>query len=245
MVQVESVSIFKQQVDAIRTPLSQNETEESWDSIARSISELTALCQEASCDFPIEVVATARSLSRSLNSAMNSERTRLSGAAIDLIGVLASCLGANMEPLLPIFLPTLLNLCARTNKVFVTRSRTSILTIIESCQLPAILPYLLQSFKDKSVSLRLTAIEGVLACMNCFNPPDLEKEGRAQEIESAIRLAARDASADVRKISRKVFEAYKVLLPGRVDGCVHANLSCDSTMSTSAVQLRWPTFAYN
>jgi hypothetical protein len=78
--------------------------------------------------------------------------------------------------------------------------------------------------------------------MNCFNPPDLEKEGRAQDIESAIRLAARDASADVRKISRKVFEAYKVLLPSRVDGYVHT-LSRDPTMSISPIQLRWPTLS--
>jgi hypothetical protein len=53
--------------------------------------------------------------------------------------------------------------------------------------------------------------------MNCFNPPDLEKENRALEIEAAIRLSARDANADVRKVSRKIFEAYKELLPDRVD----------------------------
>lgn len=232
------MSVFRQQVDSLRASLFQHETEESWDAIARSISKLTILCKEASCDFPSEIVATVRGVFRPLNSAMNSERTRLSGVAIDLFGVLASGIGANIEPLLPLFFPTLLGLCARTNKVFVTRSRTSILTIIETSQSPAILPYLLQSFSDKSVSLRLTAIEGVLACMNCFNPPDLEKEGRAQDIESAIRFAARDANADVRKISRKVFEAYKVLLPSRVDKYVRLTLLRNPTMLISEMQLR-------
>jgi hypothetical protein len=172
------------------------------------------------------MIAIMRAVSRPLNSAMNSERTRLSGVAIDLLGVLASELGAAFDPLLPLFLPTLLSLCARTNKVFVARARTAILTIIESSQLSSILPYLLPPLKDKSVSLRLTAVEGVLACMNCFNPPDLEKEGRAQEIETVIRFSARDASADVRKVGRKIFEAYKVLLPSRVDGCVLKAMVC-------------------
>jgi hypothetical protein len=36
-------------------------------------------------------------------------------------------------------------------------------------------------------------------------------------VEDVIRATARDASADVRKLSRKVFEAYKALLPERVD----------------------------
>jgi hypothetical protein len=56
--------------------------------------------------------------------------------------------------------------------------------------------------------------------MNCFNPPDLEKETRARDIETIIRIAARDAHADVRKVSRKLFEAYKLLLPSRVERCV-------------------------
>ena len=56
-----------------------------------------------------------------------------------------------------------------------------------------------------------------MACLNCFNPPDLEKDVRARLVEDVIRVTARDASADVRKVSRKVFEAYKALLPRRVD----------------------------
>jgi hypothetical protein len=161
-----------------------------------------------------------RGLSRALNSAMNSARTKLSGAAIDLISSVASGLGPTFEPLLHLFFPSLLTLCTRSNKVFITRARTCIQTIIENTQLLPVLTYLTQSLKDKSVSLRLAASEGVLACMNCFNPPDLEKEARAREIESVIRVTAKDASADIRKTSRKIFEAYKVLLPNRVDKCV-------------------------
>ncbi|KAF8891649.1 clasp N terminal-domain-containing protein [Infundibulicybe gibba] len=148
---------------------------------------------------------------------MTSERTRLSGAAVDLVSAVALQMGGQFEPLLPLFFPTLLNLCSRTNKVTITRTRTCILAIIEATQLPSILPYFLQSVKDKSASLRLTSVEGTLCCLNCFNPPDLEREARAKDIEGIIRSSARDANADVRKVSRKVFEAYKLLLPGRVD----------------------------
>lgn len=148
---------------------------------------------------------------------MISERTRLSGAAIDLVSVVASNLGSSFDPLLPVFLPVLLSLCARTNKVMITRARSCIVVIIEATQLPSILPYFFQSIKDKSASLRLTAAEGTLNCMNCFNPPDLEKEARARDIEGIIHATATDTQADIRAIGRRLFEAYRLLFPSRVE----------------------------
>jgi hypothetical protein len=215
--QCDSPNTFKHEVDSVRTVLALAETEESWDTIAKGITHLTDFCKNGACNFSAEIVPSMRMLSRPLNNAMCSERSRLSGAAIDLLSTLACGLGSEMEPLLPLFFPTLLTLCTRTNKVFITRARTCIFAFIENTQLPAILPFLSEASKDKSVTLRLAAAESVLACLNCFNPPDLEKEVRASLIEEVIRATARDASADVRKVSRKVFEAYKALLPGRVD----------------------------
>jgi hypothetical protein len=229
------VEIFKDKVDSIRNDICVTETEETWDAIAQSISNLTMLCGNGGCDFPAEIITTMREFSRPINRAMNSERTRLSGAAIDLIGVVASGLGMGFDPLLPLFFPALLALCSRTNKVIITRTRTCILTIIETTQLPSILPYFLQSVKDKSSSLRLTVAEGALASMNCFNPPDLEKDARAREIEAIIRATARDASADIRKVSRKVFEAYKLLLPSRVDRYVQALYSSFCVMMDRSI----------
>lgn len=178
---------------------------------------MTGLCNNGALNFPDDLVLGIRTFSRPLISAMSSERSRLSGAAIDLLHTLACGLGNDAEPLISIFIPTLITLCTRTNKVFITRARTCILAFIEHTQLPAILPFLAEASKDKSVTLRIVAAECVLACLNCFNPPDLERESRAKAIEGIIRLTAKDASADVRKLSRKVFEAYKALMPGRVD----------------------------
>ncbi|KAJ6557170.1 clasp N terminal-domain-containing protein [Mycena sp. CBHHK59/15] len=208
-------TMFQRRFDAIRADLSLTETEETWDAIARSLSILAELCTEVASGTPADIVVSLRSISRPVTSAMNSERSRLSGVAIDLIGGVATCLGAAFEPLLPHFFPVLLVLASRTSKVTVARARTCILTIIEATHLPPVLSYLMQSVTDKSASLRLTVVESTLACMNCFNPPDLEKDARAKEVETIIRATARDANADVRKVSRKIFEAHKLLLPNR------------------------------
>lgn len=181
----------------------------------------TDLCENGgACEFPAELITIIRSSSRPIINSMITERTRLSASAVDLISVLATGLGKSFKPLLQIFLPTLLSLCGRTNKVIVTRAKACIMVIIETTQLSAILSYFVQYIEDKSTSIRLAAAEGTLACVNCFNPPDLEKEARASEVETVIRAAAKDAQADIRIVGRKLFEAYRVLLPTRIDKCV-------------------------
>lgn len=201
----------------VRKKVTLKETEETWNVIAEGISHLTTLCRNGGCDSVPDMVAGIRSLSRPLTSAMNSERSRLSGTAIDLVSALAIGLGSSFEPLVPLFMPALLGLCGRTNKIFTSRTKACILVLIEHTQLPCILNHLADLATHKSVFPRLTAAEGVLACLNCFNPPDLEKEARARIVEDFIKLTARDANADVRKVSKKIFEAFKTLMPGRVD----------------------------
>lgn len=113
-------------------------------------------------------------------------------------------------------MPAFLLLCTRANKVFVSRARACINSIIEHTHSPSILSYLIENVNDKSLTLRIAVAESILLCLNSFNPPDLEKESRAREVEMMIRTGATDASADVRKTARKIFEAYKILLPMRV-----------------------------
>ncbi|KAK2467770.1 hypothetical protein APHAL10511_000065 [Amanita phalloides] len=214
------MSLNQDLLDGLRADMLLPETEETWDRIANGIDILMNLCRNGACDFPHELIPALKSLSHPLINALNSERTRLSGPAIELVATVASGLGSDFDPLLSLLFPPLLLLCSRSNKVVVGRAKACVLTIVQSTQLPSILPHLLQHSKDKMASLRLVVAEGTLACLNCFNPPDLEKEPRARDIESLIRITAKDAAADIRKVSRDIFKAYSVLLPSRVKSFV-------------------------
>ncbi|OCH93134.1 hypothetical protein OBBRIDRAFT_725457, partial [Obba rivulosa] len=212
-----SVPALDEQLAAIRDSVCLPESDETWDTIAHAIQRLASLTRGSALVFGPYFITSIRTLSRPLTGAITSERSRLSGIAIDLVCVLSDVLADLFTPLIPLFLPTLLVLCSRTNKVFITRAKACIATIIQNTRSISILPYLLDAAKDKSSSLRLAAAEGALACLNSFNPPDFEKEPRAREVEGIIRAVATDANADVRKIGRQIFEAYKVLLPKRVE----------------------------
>ena len=217
ILQCDSLRTLECELDSIRDKLAIPESEESWDTLAKAIVRFTTLINNGASNFPNEVATGLRSLARPLNNAVLSERSRLSGAALDLLKAAAEGIGKTFDGLIPLYIPTLLTLCSRSNKVFISRAKACMIHFIESTQAPTILSYLAEAAKDKSLSLRLSAAEGGLACLNSFNPPDLEKEARAREVESLIRSTATDASADVRKVGRQLFEAYKILLPHRVD----------------------------
>ncbi|KAI5900126.1 uncharacterized protein SCHCODRAFT_02562267 [Schizophyllum commune H4-8] len=214
----DSPATLQYQIDCLREALCQPETEDSWDKIQRAIESLGKICSENSEDYHQVVTSAVRSLSRPLTSAMISERTRLSGSAVDFVGAIATSLERNFETLIPIFIPGLLTLCSRTNKVFGTRARACISIIIEMTQLASLLPYFVQAGKDKSALLRHAAAEAGLACLNSCNPQDLEKESRIRDIETMVRTTAKDANADVRKVGKKIFQAYQALMPDRIAG---------------------------
>ena len=211
-------SDLEYRLQPIREKIQVPETEESWDKISKAIASLSTLVQEEGSEYPTELAKFLRSFYRPLTSAAMSERTRLSAVAFELFKVSAESLGKSFTALIPLFLPTLLTLCTRPNQVVITRAKACIISIIESTYAPSILSFLADAIKDKAVSLRLAASECILVCLNTFNPPDLEKEARAKVIEGIIKSTATDASADVRKFGRKIFDAYKILLPTRVNG---------------------------
>ncbi|KAI9437693.1 clasp N-terminal domain-containing protein [Lactarius indigo] len=217
IIKCHSESALSGELELSRDSLSLVETEETWDTIANALLRITALLNGGASEYPTTLTTFIRSVYRPITSAATSERSRLSAAAIECISTLATELGPSFDPLVPLLVPTLLSICSRPNKVFISRAKAALHTIIDQTQLISLLPYFVDPLRDKSVTLRLIAIESVLACVRSFNPPDLEKDARAKDIESAIKLTATDASADVRRVSRGVFDAYKILLPGRVE----------------------------
>ena len=213
-----SATNVQHDLESLRRDLFLEETEDNWEKILKAIETFMKVGEQGGYEFaPAEVVIALRNFHRPITNALNSERTRLCGSALDLVSSVAGGLGRDFDQVMPLFMPALLTVCSRTNKVVMNRTRNTILGIIESTQLASALPYFVQSVKDKAATLRLVVAEATLACLNSCNPPDLEKVARARDIETIIRGTARDANPDVRQLSRKVFDSYKILLPSRVD----------------------------
>ncbi|KAL5523484.1 hypothetical protein ACEPAG_7657 [Sanghuangporus baumii] len=220
VISCSSAALLEYELSDVRAGLEVMETEDSWDKILNALLRLNAIVIGSAADYPSQLIAACKGFVRPMINSLTSERSRLSGAATDVLTSLATHLQRTFEALIPHFVPTLLTLAARSNKIFIARAKACLMTIVENCQSPAILPLLRHAISDKSVALRLTVVDLVVTCLNCFNPPDLEAPNRPEDIEVVIRATARDPNADIRKSSRKAFEAYKILFPSRVDAFV-------------------------
>ena len=149
---------------------------------------------------------------------MNSERTRLSMTTLDCLAAIAPRIGSKFDTLVPLFVPVILRLSNRTNKVYVTRSQATIALIIGYCHLPSIVPHLLTACKDSKIATgRIAGAEGILRALNKWDWEQKDIKTKIGDVEEALRLTGRDKDPAVRQISRKVFEAYKTLFPDRLE----------------------------
>ncbi|KDQ21234.1 hypothetical protein BOTBODRAFT_196201 [Botryobasidium botryosum FD-172 SS1] len=184
----------------------------------RALFRLTAVTRGGAYKLDPQFADGMRWLSKWINNCMLSERARLSGAATDLVTVFAPRLGTRFDPLMGIFVPTLLKLCARTNKLFITRAHTCLSRILETTRLTRVLPMLRDALGDKSQSLRLAATELTAVFVEYWVKceGDRMKTRWVEDIEVIIKVSARDSNPDIRKTSRRLFESYKLMCPDRI-----------------------------
>ncbi|OJA20651.1 hypothetical protein AZE42_10607 [Rhizopogon vesiculosus] len=129
--QFSSPSSVKATLSVVRRKVTIQETNDSWGTIEQGILHLTECCKNGGCQFTTEMITGVVSLSRPLNSAINSKRSRVSGSAINLVSALVAGLGPSFEPLISLFFPSLLGLCAQTTSAFTRRAKSCVLAVIK------------------------------------------------------------------------------------------------------------------
>lgn len=158
---------------------------------------------------------------------METERTRLSGTTLELL-CSTTRLGAHFAPLLPLYLPRLLRLLCRTNKLYIQRTSYALTTILQNTLLVDMLRYVVGEWKaeaGKSTSFRIGASElvGVLLGLvemdgETGNRVKEAAERRVEELEWIVRVGATDKEQKVRAEIKKVWEVYKRVWKDRVPG---------------------------
>ncbi|KAN0060036.1 hypothetical protein ACQY0O_008009 [Thecaphora frezii] len=194
--------------------LSVPETEDTWQKLDCALAKLQAITKGGATKFP-HYVSQLKQLSQPIINSLLSERTRLSGTAGDLINSVAPRLADRFESLVNVFVPTLLLICARTNKVAVKRAEKSLHLICKHCRLASLVPFLKEAARDKSQGLRAVAMGCMLTLLESTEKAKLSR--RILDIEASIKGGATDPNPEVRQISKKAFELYIAIWPERVE----------------------------
>ncbi|OAX40755.1 hypothetical protein K503DRAFT_864372 [Rhizopogon vinicolor AM-OR11-026] len=172
----------------------------SWNTVEEAIVDLIEFSNYGGCKYPITMVAGILSLSKSLIDALNSEHSSLSSSTIELITSLSEGLGPAFEPLISIFMPNLLGLCAQTNKVFASRAKACIVSVIKHTQSPSILPYVAESLRSGSLCFLSDSVESFIAPLTT-----LEKRVEVQGTASS-RSAFRPTTGRARPVGSIILQ---------------------------------------
>ncbi|KAF9169812.1 hypothetical protein BGX21_008309 [Mortierella sp. AD011] len=196
----------------IHNVLDQPETEHNWAAKESAIKSLTAACNSSTPQNQ-EFIAFIKNHRKAFNESLLTERTRLSGTACELVEKLSKVMGRDFGLYFSdLFTPALLKVCARTNKVMVTRAVKALSSIINAgCVVT--LPKLCQAFASNNKTLRIACIGLIASCIALFTTQELEPSLAA--FEPVLKEGVSDAAPEVRDTSRKSFKVYAEKFPER------------------------------
>ncbi|CAG8643665.1 6272_t:CDS:2, partial [Cetraspora pellucida] len=147
------------------------------------------------------------------------DRTRLSGTATELVEELGRVLGPKFDTLAESFVPAILKLCTRANKIFISRAQKCMMTIIRGCHVPNLIPKFKEALQGQSKILRTCASDFVLVSIEVNDVGNLNNY--IADLEWIIREGATDPAPAVRATSKKIFEIYKVKFDLRLEEFVN------------------------
>ncbi|SPC63960.1 uncharacterized protein UHOD_03719 [Ustilago sp. UG-2017b] len=198
----------------LSTNLHLPETEHTWQKIEQSLLHIQAITRGGATKFP-DFIPLLKENASPINDALLSERTKLSGTAGDLLNSIAPRLGDKFEPLVAVFVPTLLLICARTNKVAVKRAEKSLHFVVKHCRPTSVIAYLKEAIKDKGQGLRAVAARTLLLVLEVTEKEKLGR--RVGDVEACVKSGATDSNPEVRKLAKRLFELYVEIWPERVE----------------------------
>lgn len=148
---------------------------------------------------------------------MLSDRGRLSGVATDFLTSMAPRLSNHFHPLTPLYIPPLIRLLARPNKVYLRRAEKCVMTILTHCPAPGLIGSIKVGIEDKNEACRRSCGAALEKMMREWSRELIGAKG-VVELESAMRRMATEKDAEVRKIGKRMWAVYEAKWPERIQG---------------------------
>ncbi|KAG0362795.1 hypothetical protein BG005_004172 [Podila minutissima] len=206
---VGSVNLNYYDLDNVLTP---PETEHNWAAKETAIKNLGAACHSGIAQNH-EYIQFIKNHRKALAESLLTERTRLSGTACELVEKLATAMGRDFGPqCADLFTGPLLRVCARTNKVMVSRAVKALTSMINAGAI-SVLPKTCAAFATPNKAQRIACINLIATCVSQFSPQELEPH--LPVLEPVLKEGVQDAAPEVRDTSRKSFKVYAAKFPER------------------------------
>lgn len=213
-------------VDDIAHTLALTEGEDTWDKIAAALARLEAATKAGAYKRPPFVALVLdRRISSPVATSVRSNRSGLSGVATSFLASLAPRLGDRFEPLVPAYVPPLIDILSRTNKVFRARATKTLSLVMAYCPLPAPLLRLLapEQATSKDAHVRAAVVQLTITLLQSCPDRVVHRLHRGHVpglVEQILSSAVADSSSDVRAYAKILFGLYEQRYTPRVESYV-------------------------
>jgi CLASP N terminal len=132
------------------------------------------------------------------------------------VDVLASVLKKEFDPLVDVFVPCLLKLCGRANKVFVSRASTALQKVLQVC-LPLRLFPKLQTLMQQSTNKNVVLIAATAVQTLIIESAATDLQPYLDVLTVVLQAGLKDASSDVRVVSFHSFQHFQSLFSDKAN----------------------------
>ncbi|KAJ2515517.1 hypothetical protein H4217_005122 [Coemansia sp. RSA 1939] len=218
----EGAADFEAKFKTLVVKLDVVEHEETWQQIDDALKNLTQLVKAGATKLDT-FAPSMKQVAKHVNGAISSERTRLSATALGLVEEMSRQMETRFHPVNEMVFQTVLKICARANKVFVTRGVSCLTTVITYSHASEQAPHVCRAATtDANKTMRASAAKLLMSMVSCCTVPELAPHMAV--VEKAIASGVVDANPDARTTSRQTYEIFVKRFADRVDQ-FHAGLS--------------------
>ncbi|KNE58533.1 hypothetical protein AMAG_04100 [Allomyces macrogynus ATCC 38327] len=199
-------------LDAIAADIAVKETEQTWekmDAAIRKLKDLVPSCSSA------QMAPFVRQNKARIEACLKTDRTRLSGSACELVLALAQSGSQQTASACELFVPALLALTSRTNRIFIQRSQAALQAVVAAGNPDHFVMRVCNEAKNKAKTTRLAVVEAVKVLITSHDADRIEQFCDA--LEGCLKATVDDSAVDVRQAARSAIEMYRVKLPNRSD----------------------------
>ncbi|OIR59108.1 MAG: CLASP N terminal domain-containing protein [Amphiamblys sp. WSBS2006] len=247
MAQSEECEALKRSILSMEGVFGGKVTETNWEKIEKKAKEIRETLVEKKselegCDSVVGFVNTHRDV---FVEGIGTDRTRLAMEMLGLAGQMAAVFGEKFVPLAGTFLPAIIRVCSKTNRILVARGVECASTMVQHCSfLKECFSEICGGMKTNRPVLRAAVCEIFQSVVATKSASQMEEH--LERIEAIIQAGLQDSSVAVRDRMRRVFlsytekfpqqgEALKESFPGHVRKALLAQGKPETDQATSRI----------
>ncbi|KAL0093334.1 clasp N terminal-domain-containing protein [Phycomyces blakesleeanus] len=185
------------------------ESEETWEMHNAALRNMTTWILKIDAHKQTYFIERIKKLKAPIIISLLSERSRLSGTAMEMLKALSKAMKTDYQDIHELFATALFSLFSKSSKVTHTRALECYKSIVNNSSIPKGIRHLCLALKKPPIPNK-SARECALECLNTLiqvNDPTKITQ-YILSIEETIKISAKDPSSEVRSKARVCYKAY-------------------------------------